>query len=164
MEIIALIILKTKQIIKALKLLPIYDPNMDKSKLNEPCKKISEIEEVGPITATAIVSALTDTKLFKSGREFGDWLGLVPKQHLTGGKQTLLGIHKRGDIYLRTLLVHSTRAVISRSKNKTDRRSEWVNSLRERSEFNKACVALANKNARIILAFLESNQVYRKPV
>ncbi len=114
---------------------------------NEQCKKISEIEGVGPITATAIVSALTDTKLFKSGREFGAWLGLVPRQHSTGGKQTLLGISKRGDIYLRTLLVHGARAVISRSKNKTDRRSEWVNSLRERSGFNKACVALAIKNA-----------------
>lgn len=84
---------------------------------NDQCKKIAEIEGVGILTATAIIAAITDAKLFKNGRELAVWIGLVPKQSSSGGKQTLLGISKCGDKYLRTLLIHGARAVVCRTAN-----------------------------------------------
>jgi transposase len=126
------------------------------------CKKIDAIEGVGFLTATAIVAAISDAKLFKNGRELAAWLGLVPKQHSSGGEQRLLGISKRGDKYIRTLLVHGARSVVCRATNKEDPRSLWIKNIRKQRGMNKACVALANKNARIIWAILSKDEAYRK--
>jgi transposase len=97
---------------------------------------------------------------FKNGRQFAAWIGLVPRQHSTGGKAYLLGISKRGDVYLRTLLVHGARATLRWVGLKTDRRSQWVRGLVERRGKNKAAVAVANKNARLVWALLTTEQVY----
>lgn len=129
---------------------------------NEMCQRIGQIEGVGPITATALVAAVGDKSCFKNGRQFAAWLGLVPKQHSSGGKARLLGISKRGDRYLRTLLIHGARAVLSRSAGKTDARSQWIGRMRERRHPNVVAVALANKNARIIWSLLSRDQEYRR--
>ena len=121
----------------------------------------SRIEGVGPITATALVAAIGDKSCFKNGRQFAAWLGLVPKQHSSGGKARLFGISKRGDRYLRTLLIHGARAVLSRAAGKTDARSQWIGRMRERRHPNVVAVALANKNARIIWSLLSKDQEYR---
>ena len=128
---------------------------------DENCKRIGKIEGIGPITATAVIAALPDPGLFKSGRHFSAFLGLVPRQNSTGGKTTLLGISKRGDVYLRTLLIHGARSVVRHAANKSDKRSLWVNSKDKSRGRNKACVAVANKNARIIWAMLAHGTEYR---
>ena len=128
---------------------------------NEMCQRIGRIEGVGPITATALVAAIGDKSCFKNGRQFAAWLGLVPKQHSSGGKARLFGISKRGDRYLRTLLIHGARAVLSRAAGKTDARSQWIGRMRERRHPNVVAVALANKNARIIWSLLSKDQEYR---
>ena len=128
---------------------------------NEMCQRIGRIEGVGPITATAMVAAIGDKSCFKNGRQFAAWLGLVPKQHSSGGKARLFGISKRGDRYLRTLLIHGARAVLSRAAGKTDARSQWIGRMRERRHPNVVAVALANKNARIIWSLLSKDQEYR---
>src|SRR5579885_1793027 len=93
---------------------------------SEPCRRIAAVEGIGPLTATALVAAISDGKTFKNGRQFAAWLGLVPRQHSSGGKARLLGISKRGDPYLRTLLIHGARSVVYRASRKTDRRSLWI--------------------------------------
>lgn len=128
---------------------------------NEMCQRIGRIEGVGPITATALVAAIGDKSCFRNGRQFAAWLGLVPKQHSSGGKARLFGISKRGDRYLRTLLIHGARAVLSRAAGKTDARSQWIGRMRERRHPNVVAVALANKNARIIWSLLSKDQEYR---
>jgi transposase len=100
--------------------------------------------------------------MFRKGRQMSAWLGLVPKQNSTGGKTVLLGISKRGDRYLRTLLIHGARSVIFRAKGKSDARSCWINQLKQRCGMNKACVALANKNARIAWALMATGDRYHK--
>lgn len=131
-------------------------------KTNEACQKIAKIEGVGPIIATAIVATMGDPKVFKNGRHFAAFLGLVPRQHSSGNKERLLGISKRGDSYLRSLLVHGGRAVVFRAGKKDDRRSIWLKELKERRGSNRAAVAVANKNARIIWAVLAKNEEYRR--
>jgi transposase len=106
------------------------------------------------------VAAVSDATHFQHGRQFAAWLGLVPRQHSTGGRTRLLGLSKRGDVYLRTLLVHGARATLRWIGLKTDRRSQWVRALIERRGKNKAAVALANKNARIAWVLLSSEQAY----
>lgn len=128
---------------------------------NEACQRIGAIEGIGPQGATAIVSTFGDGKQFSNGRQFAASIGLVPRQHTTGGKPLLLGISKRGDKYIRTLLIHGARSVINRVDNKSDRRSRWVQSLVARLGKNKAAVALANKNARVIWALLSRGDSYR---
>ena len=128
---------------------------------NEMCQRISQIEGIGPITATALVAAVGDKSCFRNGRQFAAWLGLVPKQHSSGGKARLFGISKRGDRYLRTMLIHGARAVLGRSAGKTDTRSQWINRMRERRHPNVVAVALANKNARIVWSLLSNDQEYR---
>jgi transposase len=127
---------------------------------NEMCQRIGQIEGVGPITATALVAAIGDKSCFKNGRQFAAWLGLVPKQHSSGGKARLLGISKRGDRYLRTLLIHGARAVLGKAAGKTDARSQWIGRMRERRHPNVVAVAIANKNARIIWSLLSRDQEY----
>lgn len=128
---------------------------------NEMCQRIGQIEGVGPITATALVAAIGDKSCFKNGRQFAAWLGLVPKQRSSGGKARLFGISKRGDRYLRTLLIHGARAVLGRAAGKTDERSQWIGRMRERRHPNVVAVALANKNARIVWSLLARDQEYR---
>lgn len=129
---------------------------------NEACQRLSKIEGVGVITATAIFAAIGTGKNFENGRQFAAYLGLVPRQHSSGGKERLLGISKRGDGYLRSLLIHGARAVIQRTTDKSDKRSAWINKLKITRGHNKTCVALANKNARIIWALLAKDQEYKK--
>jgi transposase len=131
---------------------------------NSECQRIAAVEGVGPVTATAIVAALSDGKAFRNGRQFAAWLGLVPRQHSSGGKARLLGISKRGDPYLRTLLVHGARSVVYRAKAKTDRRSRWINDKQQRLGTARACVAVANKNARILWSLVAKQQEYRPAV
>ena len=121
---------------------------------NEDAKRLQQIPGIGPITATALISAIGDGKQFKRGRDLAAWLGLTPKQHSSGGKDRLLGISKRGDAYLRTLLIHGARAVLRVAGNKDDLRSRWIQSLCGRRNKNIAAVAVANKNARIVWALL----------
>ena len=117
-------------------------------------KRLLAIPGIGPITATAIISAIGNGKQFKRGRDFAACLGLTPRQHSSGGKERLLGISKRGDSYLRTLLIQGARAVLRVVGQKDDPRSRWLQNLCSRRNKNIAAVALANKNARIIWALL----------
>jgi transposase len=138
------------------------DEQMDRVfKGNEVCQRLAEVEGIGPITATALVASVGDPSVFRKGRQMSAWLGLVPRQHSTGGKAVLLGISKRGDRYLRTLLIHGARSVVSRAQGKSDARSQWITRLRQRVGMNKACVALANKNARIAWALLARGERYQ---
>lgn len=140
----------------------LYDKKIDViSNENSICKKLKEISGVGPLTATAILSAVGDVSVFKNGREMSAWLGVVPRQCSSGNKQRLLGISKRGDKYIRMLLIHGARAVIFRCKNKDDAKSTWVSQLVTRCGVNKAAVALANKNARIIWATIKSETSFK---
>ena len=128
---------------------------------NDRCQRIAAIEGVGPLTATAIVAAVADAGVFRNGRQLAAWLGLVPRQHSSGDKQRLLGITKRGDPYLRRLLIHGARSVVFRAGGKEDRRSKWIADKQRRLGTTKACIAVANKNARIIWALLAKNEPYR---
>lgn len=125
------------------------------------CREIMKIEGVGPLTASATVATIGDAKLFKNGREVAAWLGLVPQQHSSGNKTRLSGISKRGDRYIRTLLIHGARAALKCCDNKTNKRSVWLTNKKNRSGYNIAAVALANKNARIIWAMLATGECYR---
>lgn len=121
---------------------------------NADAKRLQQIPGIGPITATALICAIGDGKQFKRGRDMAAWLGLTPRQHSSGGKDRLLGISKRGDAYLRTLLIHGARAVLRVAGDKDDPRSRWLQNLCDRRNKNIAAVALANKNARIVWALL----------
>ena len=127
---------------------------------SELCQRLGKIEGVGPLSATALMAAVGDRRCFKNGRQFAAWLGLVPKQRSSGGRERLFGISKRGDRYLRTLLIHGARAVLCRAGTKQDPRSRWLGKLRERRHPNVAAVALANKNARIAWALLSGTEPY----
>ena len=122
------------------------------------CRRIAAVEGVGPLIATAIVAAISNGHAFENGRQFSAWLGLVPRQNSSGGKSRLLGISKRGDPYLRTLLIHGARSVVYRAKAKTDKRSLWINDKQQRLGTSKACVAVANKNARIVWSLIAREQ------
>jgi transposase len=126
------------------------------------CQKLAQVEGMGPVVATALVAAVGNAKEFANGRHLAAWLGLVPRQHSTGGKECLLGISKRGDRYLRTLLIHGARATVHHARRKTDARSRWILSVEHRRGKNIATVAIANKNARIAWALLTSDTQYRK--
>jgi len=128
---------------------------------DERIKRLLPIEGIGPISASAIVAAVGDARQFRSARDLSAWLGLVPNPHSSGGKERLGAISKRGDAYLRTLLIHGARAVVNACTNKTDRKSEWIKALMSRRNKNIATVALANKNARIIWAVLTREEAYR---
>ncbi len=128
---------------------------------NDLCQKIAAVEGVGPVIATAIVAAVADGRTFLNGRQFAAWLGLVPRQYSSGDKQRMLGITKRGDPYLRMLLIHGARSVLYRCGTKTDNRSRWIAEKKTTLGITKACVAVANKNARIIWALLARDEPYR---
>jgi len=128
---------------------------------SELCQRIGRIKGVGPKTATAVVAAVGDGAEFKNGRHLAAWLGLVPRQFSSGDRKVLMGISKRGCQQLRTLLVHGARAVVRTAPRRTDPANQWINQLRERRGFNRATVAVANKNARIIWAVLRKGEPYR---
>ncbi len=123
-------------------------------------QKLAQIPGIGPITASALVATIGNAKCFKNGRQLAAWMGLVPRQHSSGGKPTLLGISKRGDAYLRTLLIHGTRSVIRAAENKPNHEESWLGQLIERRSKNVAAVALANKNARTVWALLAHDRNY----
>ncbi|WP_370548750.1 IS110 family transposase [Edwardsiella tarda] len=127
---------------------------------NALCQRISKIPGIGPVTATALIATIGNASNFENSRQLATWLGLVPRQHSSGGKQVLLGISKRGDVYLRTLLIHGARAVLQSVKRKQDAVSGWASRLLARRNNNIASVALANKNARIVWALLSKDQEY----
>jgi transposase len=128
---------------------------------SEACQRIAKISGVGPKTATAMIAAIGNGSDFKNGRHLAAWLGLVPRQHSSGDRRVMMGISKRGSQHLRTLLVHGARAVVRTATRKSDARSNWVNELRQRRGHNRATVAVANKNARVIWAVLRSGDQYR---
>jgi transposase len=127
-------------------------------KNNEVCQRILAIPGIGELTATAIVAAVPNVNEFKNGRHMAAWLGLVPQQSSSGNKQILLGISKRGDRYLRTLLIHEARAALSLCKNLNSKYGDWLARKKASLNLNKAAVALANKNARIIWALLKQGK------
>ena len=129
-------------------------------RLNENCKRILKIPGIGELTATAIVAAVPDPKEFRNGRHMSAWLGLVPRQSSSGDKQILRGISKRGDRYLRTLLIHGARAVLSHYKDLDNDYNRWVGRKKATLSHNKAAVALANKNARIIWSMLNTGDEF----
>jgi transposase len=124
------------------------------------CQRLLTIPGLGPLTATVLMAAVGDARVFKNGRQFAAWLGLVPKQYSTGGQTRLLGISKRGDSYIRKLLIHGARATLRWARTKADRRSQWIRGLLERRGWNRTAVAVANKNARIVWALLNRGGVY----
>lgn len=121
--------------------------------------KIAQVPGIGPISASALVASIGDAKNFDNGRQLAAWLGLVPKQHSTGGKSNLLSISKRGDMYLRTLLIHGARSVIYHAAKRPES-CTWVSAVVSRRNKNVAAVALANKNARIVWALLAHDRRY----
>jgi transposase len=124
-------------------------------------QRLQRLRGIGPVTATALVAAVGDGGQFANGRQMSAALGLTPKQHSSGGKDRLLGISKRGDSHLRTLLIHGARAVIRTAEHKQDRLSQWITALVARSHPNVAAVALANKTARIAWAMLRNGTDYQ---
>ena len=139
-----------------------YDARIaQRAKQDDRIKRLLEIEGIGPVSASALVSAVGDGKQFGKGRDMAAWLGLVPNQHSSGGKSRLGHISKRGDKYVRMLLIHGARAVLKAAENKTDGRSRWVTGLAKRRNKNIATVALANKNARIAWSILSREETYR---
>lgn len=136
------------------------------SKASELCQRLEEIPGIGPITSTTLIASVGDARVFRNGREFAAYIGLVPRQHSSGGKTVLLGISKRGDGYLRKLLVHGARAVIQFNDKRAvkDRRSEWLHHLVERRGKNRAAVALANKNARTAWVVMARGERFRRGI
>jgi transposase len=125
------------------------------------CQRLQTIPGIGPMSATALIAAIGDVTQVKNGRQLAAWLGLVPRKHSTGGTPRLLGISTRGDRYLRKLLVHGARATLRWIDTKCDGRSQWLRALIARRGKNRAAVALANTNARMVWALLAHNQEYR---
>ncbi len=128
---------------------------------DERCRRAAEVLGVGPLTATALVAKVGNARQFPNGRALSAYLGLVPRQNSTGGKTVLLGISKKGDRYLRTLLIHGARAALRVASRHTDRRSQWALGLMHKSGPNVAAVALANKNARVLWKLLSTGEQFR---
>src|SRR4029453_4139858 len=124
------------------------------------CQRLQTIPGIGPVGATALIAAIGDVTQFKNGRQLAAWLGLVPRAHSRGGAPRLLSIRKGGDVYLRKLLVHGARATLRWIETKHDERSQWLKALMARRGQNRAAVALANKNARIVWALLPALSSY----
>lgn len=142
-----------------------YDAEIERAaKESTVCSEIMKIEGVGPIIASAIVATVGDARTFKNGRQMAAWLGLTPKQHSSGDKVRLLAISKKGNRYVRQLLVHGARAAVKTCDKKMDKKNRWVFDKKNRIGYNKASVALANKNARIIWAIMASGECYRKSI
>jgi transposase len=149
------------ELLRAEEEISFYDEKLSHIRRQIPlCQRLQTIPGVGPLTAVAIVAS-TNPRDFKSGRQFAAFLGLVPKQHSSGGQARLLGMSKRGNVYLRTLLIHGARAAIRWSKGKLDRTNQWVTKLCERRGMNKATVALARKQAIVAWVIATREVQYR---
>jgi transposase len=131
---------------------------------SEACQRLDAIPGIGPLTATALIAAIGNGAAFRKGREFAAWVGLVPREHSTGGKQKLLGISKRGNGYLRKLFVQGARAVLKYRDKQSSGLKHWLAELSARCHYNVVGVALANKLARMAWAVLASGDAYRPPV
>ena len=127
---------------------------------NDVSRRLATIPGVGPITASAIVATVGDATQFKSGRQFAAWLGLVPQQRSSGGKERLGRISKRGDGYIRRLMIHGARAVVGWRKRRPVARDPWLSGLLARRHVNVATVAFANKSARIAWALMARGRIY----
>ncbi len=128
---------------------------------SELSRKLEKIPGIGPLAASALVASIADAHSFDNGRQVSAWLGLVPRQSSSGGKPTLLGMSKRGDAYLRTLLIHGARSAILAAKNKVDNTNGWLTNLLNRRHPNIAAVALANKNVRTVWAILAHGREFK---
>ena len=124
------------------------------------CRRLMAVPGIGPVVATALVASIGDARQFRSGRELAAWIGLVPRQHSTGGRSRLGGVGRRANHYLRRQLVHGARAVALRLATKTDPRSRWFQAVIDRRGFNKGIVAMANKTARMVWAMLTRDESY----
>src|SRR5215470_5848672 len=131
------------------------------SKDDARCRQLRQIPGFGPLISTATVAAIGNGAAFRRGRDFAAWVGVVPRQYSTGGKQKLLGISQRGNVYLRRMLFHGARAVLFRIHYDTGGFGQWVQRLAQRAPRNKVIVAIANKLARIAWAVLSSGQDYQ---
>lgn len=139
-----------------------YDEKIKQiAQADERVRLLLTIPGIGPKIATALLAAIGDIGAFRNARELAAWLGLVPRQRSTGGKATLLGISKRGDVYLRQLLIHGARSIVRAVDRKADRTSQWAAALKQRRHTNIAVVAMANKMARVAFAILKSGERYR---
>lgn len=130
---------------------------------NEACQWLIAIPGIGPITATALIAAIGNGAAFRKGREFAAWMGVVPREYSTGGKQKLLGISKHGNAYLRRLFIQGARAVLQHRTKQAPGLSEWLAKLASRTHHNVVAVALANKLARIAWAVLAKEERYQPP-
>ena len=139
-----------------------YDRQIDVWAKNDAlCQRLLALEGVGPLTATTLVATVGDATVFKNGRQFAAWLGLTPREHSSGGKYKRFGISKRGDSYLRKLLVHGARSMMRLTPKRMDKKSRWVELLRSRHHDNVAACALAAKHARIIWALMAKGTTYQ---
>jgi transposase len=139
-----------------------YDQEIEaQAKLCEPAQRLMKIRGIGPTTALAIVATVGNAREFKNGRQFAAWIGLTPSQYSTGGKARLGHISKRGDAYLRNLLVQGARSVLNSAGMHQDRMSRWILELQPRRGYYRTLVAIANKNARIAWALLAKNETLR---
>ena len=139
-----------------------YDQQVERVfRHDERCQRVAQIEGVGSLTATALVAAVGNAHEFKSGRELSAWLGLVPRQRSSGGRERLLNISKRGDRYLRMLLIHGARAAVRTAERRKDPHALWISKLKTRRGPNVAAVACANHNARVAWALLKRGDTYR---
>lgn len=134
------------------------------SKENEACRRLTTIPGVGPVTATALVAAIGNGAAFRRGRDLSAWVGMVPREHSTGGKQKLLGISKHGNSYLRRLFVQCARSLLRFRERQNAPFGAWLAQLMGHAHQNVAVVALANKLVRIAWAVLFRNETYRSPV
>jgi transposase len=134
------------------------------AKENEACQRLTEIPGVGPVTATALIAAVGNASTFRKGRNLAAWMGIVPGEYSTGGKQKLLGISKRGNKYLRRLFIQGARSVLQQRHKQAPGLSEWLAQLLARTHQNVVVVALANKLVRMAWAVLCKNERYRAPV
>jgi transposase len=127
---------------------------------NEDCVRLQQLRGVGPMISTAMIASVGDARQYRTSRQMAAAIGITPKQHSSGDKHRLLGISKRGDVYLRTLMIHGARAVVARAAHKDDRLSRWVTNIAKQKHPNVAAVALANKTARMAWAMLRNETDY----
>lgn len=134
---------------------------LEMARTDATCRSLVAVPGIGPVIATAFAATVPDARAFRSGRRLAAWLGLVPRQHSTAGKERRLGLSKRGDGYLRRQLIHGARALVRVSPRREGKLGSWIDQLRQRRRFNVVVAAVANKLARILWAMLSRGEPYR---